>query len=179
MLNIARKLFGSANDREIKRMRPIVERINALEPEFVDLDDTALAAKTAEFRKRHENGESLDKLLPEAFAAVREAAKRSLGQRHYDVQLMGGMVLHNSNIAEMRTGEGKTLVSTLAAYLNALPGKGVQITVSGGHVYAPGSHQRQRPRSCPEKPSQNQLPEKYFVGAFFKTREERVEIGHR
>jgi preprotein translocase subunit SecA len=119
MLNIARKLFGSSNDREVKRMRPIVDQINALEPDFQGLDDAALAQKTVEFRERHENGESLDKLLPEAFAAVREAAKRALGQRHYDVQLMGGIVLHRGNIAEMRTGEGKTLVSTLAAYLNA------------------------------------------------------------
>jgi len=134
MLNIARKLFGSANDREVKRMRPLVERINGLEPQFVDLDDAALAAKTDEYRQRHEDGESLDKLLPEAFAAVREAAKRALGQRHYDVQLMGGMVLHKGNIAEMRTGEGKTLVSTLAAYLNALPGKGVHVVTVNDYL---------------------------------------------
>jgi preprotein translocase subunit SecA len=94
MLNIARKLFGSSNDRVVKRMRPAIERINALEPEFEALDDTQLKAKTVEFRERHERGESLDKLLPEAFAAVREGAKRALGQRHYDVQLMGGIVLH-------------------------------------------------------------------------------------
>ncbi|WP_375548340.1 preprotein translocase subunit SecA [Oceanicaulis alexandrii] len=134
MLNIARKLFGSSNDREVKRMRPIVDRINALEPDFQGLDDTALAQKTVEFRERHENGESLDKLLPEAFAAVREAAKRSLGQRHYDVQLLGGIVLHRGNIAEMRTGEGKTLVSTLAAYLNALPGKGVHVVTVNDYL---------------------------------------------
>ena len=134
MLNIARKLFGSSNDREIKRMRPIVDQINALEPDFVELDDAALAQKTVEFRERHENGESLDKLLPEAFAAVREAAKRALGQRHYDVQLMGGIVLHRGNIAEMRTGEGKTLVSTLAAYLNALPGKGVHVVTVNDYL---------------------------------------------
>jgi preprotein translocase subunit SecA len=113
MLDLARKLFGSSNDRAVKRMRPTVETINALEPEFEALDDAALAAKTVEFRERYDNGESLDKLMPEAFAAVREAAKRALGQRHYDVQLMGGMVLHEGNIAEMKTGEGKTLVSTL------------------------------------------------------------------
>jgi len=134
MLNIARKFFGSANDRDIRRMRPMVDRINAMEPEFAGLDDDALAARTVEFRKRCENGESLDTLLPEAFAAVREAAKRTLGQRHYDVQLMGGMVLHKGNIAEMRTGEGKTLVSTLAAYLNALPGKGVHVVTVNDYL---------------------------------------------
>ena len=134
MLNIARKLFGSTNDREVKRMRPIVDQINALEPDFVGLDDAALVQKTTEFRDRHEKGESLDKLLPEAFAAVREAAKRALGQRHYDVQLMGGIVLHRGNIAEMRTGEGKTLVSTLAAYLNALPGKGVHVVTVNDYL---------------------------------------------
>jgi preprotein translocase subunit SecA len=134
MLNIARKLFGSYNDRVVKKMRPTVERINALEPEFEALDDAALAAKTAEFRDRHEKGESLDKLLPEAFAAVREAAKRALGQRHYDVQLMGGIVLHEGSISEMKTGEGKTLVSTLAAYLNALPGKGVHIVTVNDYL---------------------------------------------
>ena len=134
MLDLARKLFGSSNDRIIKKMRPTVEKINALEPEFEALDDDALAAKTAEFRERVENGESLDKLLPEAFAAVREGAKRALGQRHYDVQLMGGVVLHQGNIAEMKTGEGKTLVSTLAAYLNALPGKGVHIVTVNDYL---------------------------------------------
>ncbi|XBQ14788.1 MAG: preprotein translocase subunit SecA [Oceanicaulis sp.] len=134
MLNIARKLFGSSNDRAVKKMRSTVERINALEPEFEALDDAGLVAKTKEFRERHENGESLDKLLPEAFAAVREAAKRALGQRHYDVQLMGGMVLHQGDISEMKTGEGKTLVSTLAAYLNALPGKGVHIVTVNDYL---------------------------------------------
>ncbi len=134
MLDLARKLFGSSNDRTVKRMRPDVEKINALEPEFEALDDTQLAAKTAEFRERHEGGESLDKLLPEAFAAVREAAKRALGQRHYDVQLMGGMVLHGGNISEMKTGEGKTLVSTLAAYLNALPDKGVHVVTVNDYL---------------------------------------------
>ena len=134
MLNIARKFFGSHNDRIVKKMRPTVQRINALEPEFEAMDDAALAAKTAEFRDRHEKGESLDKLLPEAFAAVREAAKRALGQRHFDVQLMGGVVLHQGDISEMKTGEGKTLVSTLAAYLNALPGKGVHIVTVNDYL---------------------------------------------
>ncbi len=134
MLNFTRKLFGSSNDRVVKRMRPLVEKINALEPDFVALDDDQLKAKTAEFRERHAAGESLDKLLPEAFAAVREAARRALGERHYDVQLMGGITLHEGSIAEMKTGEGKTLVSTLAAYLNALPGKGVHIVTVNDYL---------------------------------------------
>jgi len=134
MLNFTRKLFGSSNDRVVKRMRPQVEKINALEPDFVALDDDQLKAKTAEFRQRHEAGESLHKLLPEAFAAVREAARRALGERHYDVQLMGGITLHEGSIAEMKTGEGKTLVSTLAAYLNALPGKGVHIVTVNDYL---------------------------------------------
>ena len=134
MLDLARKLFGSSNDRVVKKMRPTVEKINALEPEFEALDDQALTAKTKELRERAEKGESLDKLLPEAFAAVREGAKRALGQRHYDVQLMGGVVLHQGNISEMKTGEGKTLVSTLAAYLNALPGKGVHIVTVNDYL---------------------------------------------
>lgn len=134
MLNFTRKLFGSSNDRVVKRMRPQVEKINALEPDFVALDDDQLKAKTAEFRERHAAGESLDKLLPEAFAAVREAARRALGERHYDVQLMGGITLHEGSIAEMKTGEGKTLVSTLAAYLNALPGKGVHIVTVNDYL---------------------------------------------
>ena len=122
-----RKVFGSRNDRQVKRYRKIVNRINALEPEFEGLSDEQLGAKTVEFRERIEQGETLDKLLPEAFAAVREAGRRALGMRHFDVQMIGGIVLHNGNISEMRTGEGKTLVATLAAYLNALPGKGVHV----------------------------------------------------
>ncbi len=125
--NLASKLFGSRNDRIIKRHRKTVDIINQLEPEFEALTDQQLAAKTLEYRKRHEDGESLEKLLPEAFATVREAGKRVLNMRHFDVQLIGGMVLHNGKIAEMRTGEGKTLVATLAAYLNAIPGKGVHV----------------------------------------------------
>ncbi|PWE16808.1 preprotein translocase subunit SecA [Marinicauda salina] len=136
MLNLARKFFGSANDRTLKRLESQVERINALEPDFEALDDAALKAKTAEFRERLDNGAKLDDLMPEAFAAVREAAKRSLGQRHFDVQLMGGIVLHRGDIAEMKTGEGKTLVSTLAAYLNALPGKGVHIVTVNDYLAA-------------------------------------------
>ncbi|WP_297528565.1 preprotein translocase subunit SecA [Thiohalobacter sp.] len=124
---LLRKVFGSRNDRLIKRMSRTVDRINALEPDLEKLDDAALRAKTDEFRRRLDQGESLDDLLPEAFAVVREAGKRVLDMRHFDVQLIGGMVLHSGKIAEMRTGEGKTLVATLAAYLNALPGKGVHV----------------------------------------------------
>lgn len=121
------KIFGSRNERLIKRMRKTVEQINALEAEFEQLSDEALRGKTDEFRARLVQGAALDELLPEAFAVVREAGKRVLGMRHYDVQLIGGMVLHQGKIAEMRTGEGKTLVATLAAYLNALSGKGVHV----------------------------------------------------
>ncbi len=125
--NLASRIFGSRNERIIKRHRKTVEAINRLEPEFEALSDDQLAAKTAEFRQRFNDGESLDQLLPEAFATVREAGKRVLNMRHFDVQLIGGMVLHSGKIAEMRTGEGKTLVATLAAYLNAIPGKGVHV----------------------------------------------------
>ncbi|WP_370234393.1 MULTISPECIES: preprotein translocase subunit SecA [Henriciella] len=127
MLSVARKIFGSSNDRRIKPMRKRVEKINALEASMQALSDAELKAKTAEFRKRLDEGASLDDLLEEAFAVVREASVRSLGMRHFDVQLIGGMVLHQGSIAEMRTGEGKTLVATLAVYLNALAGKGVHV----------------------------------------------------
>ena len=116
------RIFGSRNDRLIKRYNKSVQRINALEPAISALSDEALRAKTAEFKERLAKGEALDDLLPEAFAVVREAAKRVLNMRHFDVQLIGGMILHAGKIAEMRTGEGKTLVATLPAYLNALPG---------------------------------------------------------
>ena len=124
---LLKKIFGSRNDRLIKQYSATVRRINALEPSLAGLSDEALRAKTAEFRERHDKGESLDDLLPEAFAVVREAGKRVLGMRHFDVQLIGGMVLHYGKIAEMRTGEGKTLVATLPAYLNAISGKGVHV----------------------------------------------------
>ncbi|WP_269716043.1 preprotein translocase subunit SecA [Caulobacter sp. NIBR2454] len=127
MLGFAKKLFGSSNERKVKGYQARVAKINALEPQFEALSDAELAGKTAEFRARHEKGESLDALLPEAFAAVREAAKRAIGLRHFDVQMVGGMVLHGGGIAEMRTGEGKTLVGTLPVYLNALSGKGVHV----------------------------------------------------
>ncbi|MCH8502793.1 MAG: preprotein translocase subunit SecA [Ectothiorhodospiraceae bacterium] len=124
---IAKKVFGSRNDRTVRRLFKQVERINALESSLQELSDSELQAKTAEFRDRIGKGESLDSLLPEAFATVREAGKRALGMRHFDVQLIGGMVLHQGKIAEMKTGEGKTLVATLPVYLNALSGKGVHV----------------------------------------------------
>ena len=124
---LLKKIFGSRNDRLIKQYSLTVKRINALEPQIAALDDDALKSKTDEFRQRHSAGESLDDLLPEAFAVVREAGKRALGMRHFDMQLVGGMVLHFGKIAEMRTGEGKTLVGTLPAYLNAIAGKGVHV----------------------------------------------------
>ena len=134
MLGIARKIFGTENDRKLKKLRPIVEMINGLEKEYEALSNSSLKSKTTEFKKRVQNGEKLDDLLPEAFATVREAAKRTLGQRHYDVQLIGGITLHTGEIAEMRTGEGKTLVSTLAAYLNALSGNGVHIVTVNDYL---------------------------------------------
>jgi preprotein translocase subunit SecA len=134
MLGIARKLFGSVNDRKIRPFRSKVARINALEPTFEALSDEALRARTNEYRQRVANGEPVDSLLIEAFATVREAAKRALGQRHYDVQLIGGMVLHSGAIAEMRTGEGKTLVATLPVYLNALEGKGVHVVTVNDYL---------------------------------------------
>ena len=134
MLGIAKKIFGTENDRKLKKLRPLVEKINGLEPEFEKMTDDALRMKTQEYKKRHKDGESLDDLLPEAFATVREAAKRTLGQRHYDVQLIGGITLHRGEIAEMRTGEGKTLVSTLAAYLNALTDEGVHIVTVNDYL---------------------------------------------
>lgn len=125
--SIASKLFGSSNDRVVKGFQARVDAINALEPDMEALSDDELRGKTVEFRQRLADGEKLDSLLPEAFAVVREGGKRALGQRHYDVQLIGGMVLHEGKIAEMKTGEGKTLVATLAVYLNALEGKGVHV----------------------------------------------------
>ena len=131
---LAKKVFGTPNDRKVKATRPIVESINALEPEFEKLSDEGLIEKTEEFRKRALGGESLDDLLPEAFANCREAAKRALGLRAFDVQLMGGIFLHQGNIAEMKTGEGKTLVATFPAYLNALTGKGVHVVTVNDYL---------------------------------------------
>src|SRR5690606_14211970 len=122
------------NDRELRRYGRVVERINQLEPETSRLDDAALAARTVEFRQRLERGEPLDDLVPEAFAVVREAARRTLGMRPFDVQLIGGLVLHEGKIAEMKTGEGKTLVATLPAYVNALTGRGVHIVTVNDYL---------------------------------------------
>ena len=127
-------VIGTKNERELKRMRKIVEQINALEPTISALGDADLSAKTPEFRQRFSNGESLDKLMPEAFAVCREAAKRVMGMRHYDVQLIGGMTLHEGKIAEMKTGEGKTLMATLAIYLNAISGKGVHVVTVNDYL---------------------------------------------
>jgi preprotein translocase subunit SecA len=132
--SVLKKVFGSSNDRRLKTYRPGVVAVNALEPEFAALSDTQLAEKTVEFRAALAAGKTLEDLLPAAFAAVREAAKRTLKQRHFDVQLIGGMVLHEGAIAEMRTGEGKTLVATLAVYLNALAGKGVHVVTVNDYL---------------------------------------------
>jgi preprotein translocase subunit SecA len=134
MLGLAKKIFGSSNDRKVRTYLAHAQQINALEPQFTGLSDEQLRGKTQEFRARLEKGETLDDLLNEAFATVREAAKRTLGQRHYDVQLVGGMVLHKGGIAEMRTGEGKTLVATLPVYLNALAGKGVHVVTVNDYL---------------------------------------------
>ena len=134
MLGFLKKLFGDDNENEIRRMEEYVERINSLEPSMQKLSDASLAAKTVEFRQRLENGETLDLLLPEAFAAVREASLRTTGMRHFDVQLLGGVTLHEGKIAEMKTGEGKTLVATLPVYLNALDGKGVHLVTVNDYL---------------------------------------------
>ncbi|MCS7459941.1 preprotein translocase subunit SecA [Paenibacillus doosanensis] len=134
MLGLVKKIFGDSNEREVKRLWKTVDAINQLEPSIEVLSDEELKNKTVEFRQRLENGEDLDDLLPEAFAVVREASKRVLGKRHYDVQLIGGMVLHEGRIAEMRTGEGKTLVGTLPVYLNALLGKGVHVVTVNDYL---------------------------------------------
>ncbi|MGR5287347.1 preprotein translocase subunit SecA [Vibrio maritimus] len=132
--NLLTKVIGSRNDRTLRRLRKIVKQINNYEPQFEALSDEELKAKTVEFRERLDKGESLDQILPEAFATVREASKRVFGMRHFDVQLIGGMVLNSGQIAEMRTGEGKTLTATLPAYLNALPSKGVHIVTVNDYL---------------------------------------------
>ncbi|MEM7570927.1 MAG: preprotein translocase subunit SecA, partial [Pseudomonadota bacterium] len=134
LASIGKRIFGSANDRYVRSLGKYVKAINALEDEVAALSDEDLKARTPWLRERHDAGESLDDLLPEAFATVREAAKRTLGQRHYDVQLVGGIVLHRGEISEMRTGEGKTLVATLAVYLNALAGKGVHVVTVNDYL---------------------------------------------
>ena len=126
-MGIFKKIFGDYSEKEVKRVMPLVDKINNLEDLTSELTDEELKNKTADFKVRYQDGETLDELLPEAFAVVREASKRVLGMRHFDVQLIGGIILHQGRIAEMKTGEGKTLVATLPAYLNAITGKGVHI----------------------------------------------------
>ena len=134
MANILEKIFGSYSERELKRIMPIVESIEAMEPEIRALTDAQLRAKTDEFKERLANGETLDDILPEAFAVVREAAHRVIGERHFKVQLMGGIILHQGRIAEMKTGEGKTLTATLPLYLNALEGKGAHLVTVNDYL---------------------------------------------
>jgi preprotein translocase subunit SecA len=132
--NFLTQLFGSRNERLLKQYRKVVQRINSLEPKYESFDDASLAAQTTVFRERHAAGETLDALLPEAFAVAREAGKRVLKMRHFDVQLIGGMTLHDGKIAEMRTGEGKTLMATLPVYLNAIAGKGVHVVTVNDYL---------------------------------------------
>jgi preprotein translocase subunit SecA len=143
---ITRKLFGSANDRRIRGYQPRVAAINALEKDLSKLSDDALRARTEDFKKRVAAGTSLDDILVEAFATVREAGKRAIGQRHFDVQLIGGMILHEGSISEMKTGEGKTLVATLPVYLNALTGRGVHVVTVNDYLPRPEGR-RDRPRA--------------------------------
>ncbi|MBI2877206.1 MAG: preprotein translocase subunit SecA, partial [Candidatus Tectomicrobia bacterium] len=131
---ILRKIFGTKNERELKQLQPLVGQINALEPQIFALSDAQLRAQTDELRKRLEEGESLDDLLCEAFAVVREASRRTTGMRHFDVQLIGGAVLHQGKISEMKTGEGKTLVATLSIYLNALTGEGAHLVTVNDYL---------------------------------------------
>ena len=133
-MGIINKLFGTRSEREVKKLLPTVDRIEALGIEIAKLSDEELREKTAEFKRRYQNGETLDELLPEAFAVCREAADRVLGMRPYRVQLIGGIVLHQGRIAEMKTGEGKTLVAILPAYLNALAGQGVHIVTVNDYL---------------------------------------------
>src|SRR5260370_7760169 len=135
MLNaIFRSIFGTKHERDVKRMRPVVATVAALGAGLQGLSDDALGARTTELEERLADGAQVDDLLPEAFAVVREAARRTVHMRHFDVQMMGGMVLHSGKIAEMATGEGKTLVATLPAYLNALPGKGTHVVTANDYL---------------------------------------------
>ena len=133
-MSFLEKLFGNYSEKEIKKIRPTVAKINELEPTFEPLTDDQLREKTEEFKQRYQNGETLDDLLPEAYALVREASKRVMGMRHFDTQLIGGIVLHQGRISEMKTGEGKTLVGTLPAYLNALTGEGVHVVTVNDYL---------------------------------------------
>ena len=134
MFNILQAVFGSKNDREVKKLNKLVQSINALESDCQALTDAEIASKRADFQQRFEAGQGLDQLLPEAFAVCREASVRFMGLRHFDVQMIGGMALHNGKVAEMRTGEGKTLVATLAVYLNAIPGNGVHVVTVNDYL---------------------------------------------
>ena len=140
MLKGLAKMLGGSDDKVIRRLQPDVDEINELEPEFIGLSDSELRAKTDEFKARLGEDEDLEDLMPEAFAAVREAAKRVLGQRHFDVQHLGGIVLHQGKIAEMKTGEGKTLVATLPAYLNSLTGAGVHVVTVNDYLARRDAH---------------------------------------
>ena len=133
-MNLISKMLSLGEGRKLKKYEAMVAKVNAIEPAMQALSDEELAGLTARFRKRHAAGESLDALLPEAFAAVREASFRTLGLRHFDVQLIGGMALHDGQVAEMRTGEGKTLVAVLAGYLNAIPGEGVHVVTANDYL---------------------------------------------
>ena len=133
-MGLIQKLFGTHSENELKRIYPIADAIEALDSEMQSLSDEELRNKTKEFKERLANGETLDDILPEAYAAVREAAYRTLGMKHYRVQLIGGIILHQGRIAEMKTGEGKTLVATLPAYLNALSGKGVHVVTVNDYL---------------------------------------------
>src|SRR6266511_718102 len=139
MLNFYKKIDGDSNDRVVKQITQIVDEIESLEPEFKALSDAQLREKTAEFKERLAGGETLDDILPEAFAVVREAARRTIGQFHYRVQLVGGIVLHQGKIAEMKTGEGKTLVATLPLYLNALEGRGCHLITVNDYLAKVGA----------------------------------------
>ena len=133
-MNIIQKIFGTHSQNELKRVYPIADAVMALDEDMQKLSDEELKAKTKEFKERLENGETLDDILPEAYAVVREAASRVLGMKHYRVQIVGGIILHQGRIAEMRTGEGKTLVATLPSYLNALEGKGVHVVTVNDYL---------------------------------------------
>ena len=133
-IKFVEKIFGSHSQRELKMILPLVDKVESLRPQMQSLSDEELRGKTQEYKTRYANGESLDSLLPEAYATVREAAKRVLNMEHYRVQIIGGVILHQGRIAEMRTGEGKTLVSTLPAYLNALTGEGVHIVTVNDYL---------------------------------------------
>ena len=131
---VLRQVFGTKHEREMKSIRPVIDKINSLEPSIKVLSDEQLKAKTIEFKERLKNGETVDQILPEAFAVCREASSRVLGMRHYDVQLIGGYILNRGSVAEMRTGEGKTLVATLPVYLNALTGRGVHVVTVNDYL---------------------------------------------